>query len=152
MNKIVTDKKKLRRPTKIVEESTDIKEEVAALFLSLGEDADGLAANQLGYNLHIFVMRLDPQPPICIVNPVIKKVRGSQLGKERCLSLPGVELVIKRPQHITVKGLNQYYRSVKYKLSGRQARVACHEIDHLKGKLIIDISWIPAGKEVTGDY
>lgn len=100
--------------------------------------AAGLSANQLGYNKRIFVMRLDPLPPICMVNPMITKARGSQIGNERCLSVPGKSVKVKRPYQITVKGLNQYLRPVKYKMRGLNARIVCHEVDHLNGKLIID--------------
>lgn len=137
--KIVTDIKKLRRPTKIVKVGDDIEDVVATLFTGLEEhNIVGLSANQLGYNLRFFVMKVDPLSPICIVNPIIVKERGSQLGKELCQSLPGVVVIIKRPRQVVVKGLNQYYKLVKYKFSGLQARIACHEVDHLNGKLITD--------------
>lgn len=137
--KIVTDNKRLRRPTDFVREGEDISEIVEALFQGLEEhNAVGLSANQLGYKKRVFVMSMKPRPPVCLVNAVIVKNRGGQVGKERCLSLPGFEVKIKRPQRITLKGLNQYFKPVKYKLSGLQARIACHEINHLDGILIID--------------
>jgi len=139
MATIVTDIRFLRKRTEEVQEGEDISEIVASLFQELKEfNAEGLSANQLGYNKRIFVMTMKPYPPICVVNPIITKVRGNQLGEERCLSLPGVTVKVKRPQQIIIKGLNQYFKPVKYKLSGFQARKACHEIDHLNGKLIID--------------
>jgi len=55
-----------------------------------------------------------------------------------CESLPGKSVYVERPKLIKVKGLNQYLEPVTYSLSGFSARVACHEIDHLDGKLIID--------------
>ena len=100
--------------------------------------AVAIAANQLGYRRRMFVMSMHPKPPVCIVNPVITKQRGHQLGPEQCLSMPGKVIYVKRPLHITIKAVNQYGRFVKHKLSGFPARVAAHEIDHLDGKLITD--------------
>jgi len=136
---IITTVTLLRRPTEWVDGNDDIGEIVASLFAELKErDALGLSANQLGYKKRIFVMKMKPYPPVCIVNPLITKQRGSQVGLEGCLSLPGLGVKVKRPQQIVIKGENQYRKHVKYKLSGQQARVACHELDHLVGRLITD--------------
>lgn len=136
---IVTNEKYLRRPTDFVHDSEDIAEIVDNLFQGLKEhDTLGLAANQLGYKKRIFVMSMKPQPRICVVNALIMKQRGSQVVLEGCHSLPGVEVRVKRPLQITLKGVNQYFKPVKYRLSGLQARTACHEVDHLIGKLITD--------------
>jgi len=135
---IVTDEQ-LRKPTSFVETGADITEIVANLFRELKEfNAYGLAANQLGYSLRIFVMSMEPLPPICVVNPLIVKVRGSQIREERCLSLPGIVRKVKRPKTVTIKGLNQYWKPVRYRFNGMQAAIAYHEVDHLIGKLIID--------------
>ena len=137
--KIVTNISQLSKPTKEVNEREDIGEIVAALFEGLKEyNALGLSANQLGYDKRIFVMAMNPYPSVCVVNPVIAKGRGSQLAVEACLCLPGVTVKLKRPYQVVIKGENQYRKPVKYKLSGQQARIACHEVDHLMGKLITD--------------
>ena len=57
---------------------------------------------------------------------------------ETCLSLPGKKITVRRPYQVKVKGLNRYLKPVKYQFGGQFARIACHEIDHLDGKLIID--------------
>ena len=151
MATIVTDIGFLRKRTEEVQEGEDISEIVDSLFNGLKEfNAIGLSANQLGYNKRIFVMTMKPYPSICVVNPTITKVRGSRVRGESCLCIPetlrhsGSGISVRRPQQITIKGLNQYFKPVKYKLSGFQARVACHEIDHLNGKLIIDYKEIPS--------
>lgn len=139
MGAIVTDIEQLRRPTSFVEPGSDITEIVANLFRELQEfNASGLSANQLGYSLRIFVMTLDSSPPICCVNPIIAKEKGHQERNEKCLSLPGIIRRVKRPNSVTIKCLNQYLRPVRHKFQGLEATIACHEIDHLLGKLIID--------------
>lgn len=136
---IITNVTPLRKPTKWVDGNDDIGEIVASLFAELKEhNALGLSANQLGYKRRIFVMTMKPSPAVCIVNPLITKQRGYQIGEEGCLSLPGIIVKVKRPQQIVIKGENQYRKHAKYKLSGQQARIACHEMDHLVGKLITD--------------
>ena len=136
---IVTDKRQLHKPCKPVKQGQDISEIVTNLLNELEErGALGLSANQLGYNHQVFVMRVNAGSPVCVVNPVITKERGTQLGPEQCHSLPEKVLSVKRPSRIVVKGLNQYFKPVKYRLSGFYARIACHEIDHLNGILIID--------------
>lgn len=140
---IVTNIKKLRRVSRDVN-ADDHPEEIAKALLAAlekppaeGRHFLGIAAPQFGYLLRMIVMRYGTDR-ICLVNPVITKARGHQSRVEMCESLPGKKIVIKRPKIVTVKGLNQYLKFVKYKLSGLSARVACHEIDHLDGRLIID--------------
>lgn len=141
---IVTNITQLRKPTQWVDADEDISEIVANLFQGLKEhNALGLSANQLGYNKRIFVMTMKPFPPVCVVNPIITKEKGSQLGEESCLSIPktrqpGSAIMVKRSRGIVIKGESQWRKHVKYRLNGQKARIACHELDHLTGKLITD--------------
>lgn len=139
---IVTDIKKLRRVSRDAT-ADDFPEEIAKTLLEAleipreGLVSLGLSAPQLGYRLRMFVMKYGADI-ICLVNPVITKTRGRQIGVEMCLSLPGKSVSVERPKGIKVKCLNRYLKFVKYKFTGLDARVACHEIDHLDGRLIID--------------
>lgn len=136
---IVTDQKKLRKPAKLVKEGEDIAEIADALLNELkGRNAWGLSANQFGYDRQVLVMKVSVGPPVCVVNPSISKERGSQVRTEHCLCLPGETIEVKRPQQIVLKGINRYFKPVKYRLSGIYARTACHEVDHLNGILITD--------------
>ena len=138
---IVTDIEKLRKQTEWVKKPIDVElVEISDVMLSemVAHNAQGLAANQLGYDLRMFVMKLRQYTPICIVNPLITKSSGSYEANEDCLSLPGVTVRVKRPAEVRVKGVNKYFRPVNYRFKGIEARRACHEIDHLIGKLITD--------------
>ena len=135
---IVQDIDFLHKPCNSVAEGQNISEIVAALLSRLKKAGRGLAANQLGVCLRICVIGMPNSAPICLVNPVLVKQKKSVKAEEGCLSLPGVTRVMVRPQEIVVKGLNQYLKPVRYRLGGMMARAACHEIDHLNGKLIID--------------
>ena len=57
---------------------------------------------------------------------------------EGCLSVPDVRVDIKRPNEIIVQGLDEKGKTTEIRMEGLLARVIQHEIDHLKGKLIID--------------
>lgn len=100
--------------------------------------AMGLSAIQLGYPLRVIALRDDPRPLICLVNPEIVKARGSRADFETCLSLAGQRVKVTRPEIVKVKGLNEYMKPAVYNFRGLQARVACHELDHLNGVLITD--------------
>jgi len=107
--------------------------------------AQGLAAVQVGRRLRLFVMCNEPGTPVCLVNPLITKSKGCVVAVEGCLSLPGIEVPVPRPRRITLEGLNQYLKPVRYRFEGIKARRACHELDHLNGKLITDYQEVSDG-------
>lgn len=140
--KILTDREWLKRPCKYVkfpEMSAHALQVYERLVAALKEhNALGLAANQIGSDLRMIVINGVNGPHTCIANPIITSARGRQTNREACLSLPGVILSVKRPLRIRVQGDNQYGNRVSFKFEGMQARIACHEIDHINGVLMID--------------
>ena len=105
----------------------------------------GLAAPQVGVLQRFFVTELPedeeeglPAETYILFNPAIVKGKGEQVGYEGCLSIPGYIGEVARQEQITVKGLNEGGRPVRYKLDGYLARVFQHEIDHLDGVLYTD--------------
>ncbi|KKL73458.1 hypothetical protein LCGC14_2074720 [marine sediment metagenome] len=139
---IVTDPEVLRLPTVKVNPERDLAtldELVGNLFQVMAQRQGlGLSANQIGSKLRVCVLAMAPDSPICLVNPVLHKVKGSQTAEEGCLSLPGVIMRTRRPAEVVVVALNQYLHLVKYRLRNLRAVTLCHELDHLDGKLIID--------------
>ena len=99
----------------------------------------GLAAPQIGIPRQLIVVDTG-EGLIKLANPQIIQVKGSDKMVEGCLSIPGADVEVKRRYKITVKGLNEKEKAVEIKAKGLLARVLQHEIDHLKGKLIIDYS------------
>jgi len=97
----------------------------------------GLAAPQVGSSVQIFVADIG-EGPIRLINPRIIKNKGEDKQSEGCLSLPDVNVDIKRPAEILVEGLNEKGEHIEIKAKGLLARVIQHEIDHLRGRLIID--------------
>ena len=102
----------------------------------------GLAAPQVGVSNRIIAIDINdyhPEiPPIALINPVITRAAGEELGEEGCLSLPGYRGIVRRAMDVTVKGMLLNTDEVEFEASGLMARVLQHEIDHLDGVLFID--------------
>ena len=98
----------------------------------------GLAAPQIGILRRVVIMDYEDNY-YELVNPVIVKKSGNQRVLEGCLSCPGQNCVLNRPEKVTVKGFNRNGEPVKYLFSGFYAKLACHELDHLDGITILDI-------------
>ena len=97
----------------------------------------GLAAPQIGILKELIVAEME-ENTIMLANPEIIDVGGSVNIIEGCLSVPDVTVDIERPDKVVVRGLSEKGTIVEVKANGLLARVLQHEIDHLKGKLIID--------------
>jgi peptide deformylase len=98
----------------------------------------GLAANQIGVALRVCVVKGDENQHWGLVNPVLVKGEGSQVGYEGCLSFPGWVGEVERYETVVVKGLNRRGKEIRVKSSGFTARAFQHEIDHLDGILFTD--------------
>ena len=102
----------------------------------------GLAANQVGLPLRLFVANLSAEPGTgeeqVLINPVITKPKGNEEGEEGCLSFPELYGPVIRPKQVTVNAYNLRGQEIKASLSGMLARVVQHEYDHLDGVLFVD--------------
>ena len=100
----------------------------------------GLAAPQVGILRRIVVIDVEEGNLIELINPKIIAYAGEQDGTEGCLSVPGKWGMVKRPMHVTVRATNRYGKEFELTGSELLARAICHELDHLDGKLYIDIA------------
>ena len=100
----------------------------------------GLAAPQVGILRRIVVIEVEEGNVIELINPKIIAYAGEQTGTEGCLSVPGKWGTVTRPMHVTVRALNRH--GEEYEVTGSEllARALCHELDHLDGKLYIDVA------------
>jgi peptide deformylase len=102
----------------------------------------GLAAPQVGVGLRIFVIDIsvgrDPNGLITMINPEFVERDGVQLEEEGCLSVPGFNATVMRPQRAIVKGLGREGRAQQIEGEGLLARAFQHEMDHLDGMLFVD--------------
>ena len=103
-------------------------------------DGCGLAAPQIGILRRIVVIETAESGLIELINPKIVARAGEQVEYEGCLSVPGNSGITHRPMHVTVRALDRTGNEVEYRGSGLLARAFCHELDHLDGKLYIDIA------------
>lgn len=129
----------LRRRSEPLAQVTDKEREI------LGEMAElmrisggiGLAAPQVGINKQIVLVDIG-QGPVVLINPRITRKTGWASMEEGCLSLPGVYVKVKRAKMIQVSGLNEENQKVRITACDLLARALAHEIDHLRGRLILD--------------
>ena len=100
----------------------------------------GLAAPQVGVSLRLFVFNPTGQPGDhgCCINPVITDARKPEESIEGCLSIPGVEVSIRRATTITLRAFAPDGSAFELGAFGLLARIWQHEADHLDGRLIID--------------
>ncbi len=105
-------------------------------------DGIGLAAPQVGKSVQLLVVNLEKNgvAPFPLYNPrVVKRGLRKTEIEEGCLSIPGVFGNVKRPKQVTILAQNQVGEVVRITDDGWIARVAQHEIDHLNGRLIVDL-------------
>lgn len=104
----------------------------------------GLAAPQVGVLRRVVVIDTG-DGLIELINPEICSADGEQTDAEGCLSYPGRYGMVTRPNHVTVRAQNR--EGASFEISGEAllARAFCHEIDHLDGKLFMDLvtEWLP---------
>lgn len=97
----------------------------------------GLAASQVGILKRVIVADVG-DGLVSLVNPKILWRQGKDVMSEGCLSIPGINLEIKRSKEVIVEGLTKEGEKVQLGAVGLLARVLQHEIDHLDGILIVD--------------
>ena len=144
--KLIEEKEKvLHQKLEPVKEITpEIKELISEMKIAMKEnDGVGLAANQVGKNLRLFVIdetlaTESGVPSVYINTEITDKSNDSAYMEEGCLSIPGYFQEIERAKKIRIKGLDENGNKFKMKATGFLARVLQHETDHLNGILIKD--------------
>lgn len=126
---------------------------IANMFETMYEaDGIGLAAPQVGKSINLFIVDLthvdgDDEMPNnnpdlttkIFINPKI--VNSSEqvcTFKEGCLSVPGINEIVERPEEITIQYLDQNMLKYTESFSGMWSRVIQHEHEHLLGNLFVD--------------
>jgi len=100
----------------------------------------GLAAPQVGVQKRLFVYDLnDGLGARTVVNPTISESRGEWEYEEGCLSVPGLFFPIVRPKEVHLTGYDLDGNEVSVEADEFEARVFQHELDHLDGKLLLEL-------------
>ena len=106
------------------------------------EEGIGLAANQVGVDLNLFIIDIshtdDNEFPRIFINGEVTSASGQSVFSEGCLSIPEVALEVTRPEIILFKYQDIHEEWYEEEFDGLLARAIQHEIDHLDGKLRVD--------------
>ena len=113
---------------------------VADMFETMvAQEGVGLAAPQLGININLAVIDDGSGRRFVLVNPKISREEGEQTGSEGCLSIPGIQEDLTRPMKVWVKTRKPNGSLEEIEGEGLLARAFCHEIDHLNGRLFVEL-------------
>ena len=131
----------LTKKAKEVKEMTPRTQKLIADMLDTMYEANGvgLAAPQVGILKRIVTIDVG-DGPIVLINPVIVETSGEQTGPEGCLSVPGKQGNVTRPNEVTVKALDENMKERLITGTELLARAICHECDHLEGKLYVELA------------
>lgn len=119
------------------------------------EEGVGLAAIQVGIPQNFFVYddSEEQNNPRVLVNPVILSYSDEmEEGDEGCLSFPGIYFPVNRPRAVVVEGLDEYGEPLHIEAEGFLARLLQHEIDHLRGVVILDRATPEVRKQVIREH
>ena len=102
----------------------------------------GLAANQVGVLQRVLVVDVPmgegTRVQHALINPVLDRRAGAEIGEEGCLSIPGIYEEVRRAQRVHVRALDEEGRPLEFAAEGFLARAIQHEVDHLDGVLFVD--------------
>ncbi len=129
----------LAAPGKAVAKFDEELENLCADMFKTMYDAEGvgLAAQQIGLSLRLFVMDCEGVKLVA-ANPEIVKTEGEQSGQEGCLSVGKVPAVVVRAERATIRAQDVKGEWFERSAEGYAARCFQHETDHCDGKLFID--------------
>ncbi len=111
-------------------------------------DGIGLAAPQVGLDIRLFVVDLEPLAEddekyhgfkkVFINAEMIERTGEEVSVQEGCLSIPGINESVPREKTIKIKYFDENFDEHEDVYSDFFARCIQHEYDHIDGKLFID--------------
>lgn len=138
----------LRQKSEPVKDITPELVELAHNMLETMYKANGigLAAPQVGKNIRLVVIDLskeeEERTPIILFNPEVFPEEGEnpqESEEEGCLSVPDIWANVSRPSKVHLTYTNEEGNIVDMRdVTGKLARCAQHELDHLNGILFVD--------------
>ena len=139
---------------KVAEDITPDYPELKQLISDMWEtlfqsEGIGLAAPQIGRDIRLVVIDLDPLAEDMPEDKDFRKVyinahiveydeTSTTTSEEGCLSLPAIHEKVTRPARIRVQWMDENFEAHDEWIEGYLARVMQHEFDHLDGKMFID--------------
>lgn len=143
MEQIITDVEKLTLPaeplTFLTKEGAQTEEGLEIInkikkVMEKDNNILALSAPQIGINKRIFCLRFNDQIKT-FINPIIIKKKGLNITVENFISMPGKEIVIGRPEEITVVYYNEEFKYEDNKLLGAAASIFDQQAQLLDGVL-----------------
>lgn len=130
---------------------TEFDDKLAALIDDMfasqkAAEGVGLAANQIGVDLKVFVYDCPDDDGVrhvgVVCNPVLDELPADRRvlddSNEGCLSVPTAYAALARPDYAVVRGQDAQGKPIAVQGTGYFARCLQHETDHLYGRLYID--------------
>ena len=101
----------------------------------------GLAAPQIALSQRLAVIdtSANKSERLILINPQILHSEGEELMVEGCLSVPGAQDQVKRALTVRLQAQNEHGKTYELDADGLLAEAIQHEIDHLNGKMFIDL-------------
>ena len=134
---------RLRQATVPVKTFDDQLQELIEDMFDTMYDANGvgLAAPQIGISLRLSVVDIigDKSQQLVLVNPEITSSVGQVEYQEGCLSVPGAYDTVLRAEKVTVRAQDRFGQPFEMHAEGLLGECFQHEIDHLNGKLFVDL-------------
>lgn len=145
-----------KKAVDISAEDTDVKKLIEDMWETMyAASGVGLAAPQIGKSLRLFVVDASPfaedeelsaeeQKELAgfkkvFLNPVIEKEEGESWSfTEGCLSIPDIREDVSRQEQLTIRYMDEHFKSHTETYTGLAARVIQHEYDHIEGILFTD--------------
>ncbi|WP_217548971.1 peptide deformylase [Streptomyces sp. GbtcB6] len=138
----------LHRPCRDVTEfGPDLAALIDDMFLTMYiADGAGLAANQVGVDLRLFVYDCPDDDGVRHVGHIVNPVLAAQdpVGRrllddsEGCLSVPGAAMDVPRPDRAVAHGQDKDGNPLTLEGTGYFARCLAHETDHVNGRVYLD--------------
>ena len=129
----------LKKCREVKEVTPRVRELIDDMFETLYEaNGVGLAAPQVGVLKRIVIIDCGDDPHV-LINPRIIESSGEQTGSEGCLSVPGKAGLVTRPNYVKVVYYDENMEQQELEGTELLARAVCHELDHLDGKLYVDL-------------
>lgn len=133
----------LRKPSATIDQIDEAMQQLIDDMFETMYDARGvgLAAPQIGINIRLAVIDITPDKSkhYVLINPEILESRGEEDYDEGCLSVPSAYDTVKRASWVKMKALDRHGKEYTLEAEGLLCEAIQHEIDHLNGKLFIDL-------------
>ena len=111
----------------------DLRESLAV------EKGVGIAANQIGVGLRLAIVAPEETAPFVVANPEWLERSGHVTYDEGCLSVPFEWENVKRHEKVRVRFQDETGAVKELAAEGRVAHILQHEIDHLDGRVYVDL-------------